>query len=266
MNDGWYYAEASDRSYGPMTIEELGQVLQTRTNAADFLVWCPGMSDWARAGEQSALRKYFEPPPISSYPRARTPEGPANRTMAQSELPQSERGESNLYPWRRYFARTFDLYVFCLFFFVFLGVAVPQLFASSEKGFDALYGIFGAAIYAVFEGFWINVFGASLGKRLHGLRLIRTNDDGFTLAVSFRRSFAVWAKGLGIGIPIVSLFTLITAYRTLQAEGQTSWDRDYQCAVIGRHLSAFRWIFILVVWALFIAIYMGLVALGSAET
>jgi hypothetical protein len=260
MEDTWYYAEAADRSHGPMTIEDLGGILRTKANAVDFLVWCPGMPDWGRAGEQFALSRYFQPPPITSDSHRPTSGQLVIDRDDRSLLDEAE--VSSLRPWRRYFARMFDLYTFYLFFFFFLGIAFPALFEGSDKGQDLLYVIFGSAAYAVFEGFCLNVFGTSLGKRLYGIRLARTDKDGFTLPVSFKRSFAVWVRGLGIGIPIVSLVTLIVAYQTLQREKQTSWDRDFQCMTTHSELSSFRWVSILAVWLLVLAVYAFLASLG----
>ncbi len=42
---------------------------------------------------------------------------------------------------------------------------------------------------------------------------------------AFQRSARVWFFGLGAGLPIVSLVTLVTAYNKLTKEGITSWDR-----------------------------------------
>jgi hypothetical protein len=264
MEDNWYFAEAADRSYGPMTIDELGRILRTKANSVDFLVWCPDMPDWGRAGEQFALRRYFKPPPIPSFDRGSTAGQPVVDRDDRSILIEEE--PSSLHPWRRYFARMFDLYLFYLFFFFFLGIAFPKLFASSDKSLDSLYAIFGMAAYAIFEGFCLNVFGSSLGKRLYGIKLTRSEKEGFTLAVSFKRSFAVWARGLGIGIPIVALVTLIVAYQTLAKEKQTSWDRDFQCITTHNKLSALRWISIVFVWLLVLAIYIFLIALADGKT
>ena len=264
MDDNWYYAEASDRSYGPMTLEDLGRILHAKRNAVDFLVWRPGMPEWGRAGDQFALRRYFQPPPVPlpSY----------GSTSGQLAIDREDRAiltegdGSSLHPWRRYFARMFDIYLFVLFFFLFLGIAFPKMFAGSDKSFDALYSILGMGVYAIFEGFCLNIFGTSLGKRLYGIKLTRDDEDGFTLGVSFKRSFAVWARGLGIGIPIVALITLIVAYRTLMSEKQTSWDRDFQCITTHSKLSALRWISIVVVWLLVLAVYIFLMALADGKT
>ncbi|MEH2608344.1 RDD family protein [Bradyrhizobium sp. AZCC 1693] len=263
MENNWYYAEASDRSYGPVTVEDLGRVLRAKANSVDFLVWCPGMAEWGKAGEQFALRRYFQPPPIPSYNHGAAT---GQLVIDRDDRPiLVEEEPSSLHPWRRYFARMFDLYFFFLFFFFFLGIALPRLFDNSDKSLDALYAIFGTGAYAIFEGLCLNVFGSSLGKRLYGIKLTRSDKDGFTLAVSFKRSFAVWARGLGIGIPIVSLVTLIVAYRTLTQEKQTSWDRDFQCITTHNKLSALRWISIVLVWLLVLAIYIFLIALADGK-
>lgn len=263
MDDNWYFAEASDRSFGPMTLEDLGRALRAKANSVDFLVWCPGMAEWGRAGDQFALRRYFQPPPLPSYDRAATTR---QLVIERDDRPiLVEQEPASLHPWRRYFARMFDLYFFYLFFFFFLGIVFPKLFAHSDKSFDVLYAILGTAAYAVFEGFCLNVFGSSLGKRLYGIKLTRSDEDGLTLAVSFKRSFAVWARGMGIGIPIVTLVTLIVAYQNLAKDKQTSWDRDCQCVTTHKPLSALRWIWILFVWLLVLGIYIFLMTLADGK-
>ena len=261
MENNWYCAEAADRSYGPLTIQELGHILRTKANSVDFLVWCQGMPEWGRAGDQFALRMHFQKQPVAPQTF-----GPTSGQLVidRDDRPiLAEEEVSSLHPWRRYFARMFDLYFFQLSFFLFLGVAFPKVFEGSDKGSDLLYSIFGAAAYAIFEGFCLNVFGTSLGKRLYGIKLSRTEEDGLSLPVSFKRSFAVWVRGLGFGIPIVTLFTLNAAYQTLKREKQTSWDRDFQCITAHSELSALRWISIVAVWLLVLVVYVFLNALAK---
>jgi hypothetical protein len=146
-----------------------------------------------------------------------------------------------------------------------LGIAFPALFAGSDKGVESLYVILGSGAYAVFEAFCMNVFGTSLGKRLYGITITRTAEEGFALRVSFQRAFAVWVRGLGMGFPLVSLFTLGTAHRTLTREGQTSWDRDFQCTASHKELSFLRWLSIFAVWLLVLAIYVFLNVLANTK-
>jgi hypothetical protein len=258
MEDSWYYAESSDRSHGPMTVDELGRVLGSTANATNFLVWRPGMTAWARAADQPALSRYFSPPPLH----------PPNADPVPERLNFADaagRAAGEVHPWRRYFARMLDLYVFYLVFFVFLGIAFPALFADTadKPGVDILYTILGMLAYVVFEGFCLNIFGTSLGKKLYGIRLQRDDSEGFTLSVTFRRSFLVWMRGLGFGIPLASLFTLIIAYNTLSSQGRTTWDRDCRCSVTHSELSALRWTSIIVIWIAMIAIYALILAMDK---
>ena len=45
MENNWYCAEAADRSYGPLTIQELGHILRTKVNSVMGIVtWEPSPS------------------------------------------------------------------------------------------------------------------------------------------------------------------------------------------------------------------------------
>ena len=46
-----------------------------------------------------------------------------------------------------------------------------------------------------------------------------------------QRDIAVYLRGLGLAIPLVSLFTLWIAYSKLKETGSTSWDTDKNCVV-----------------------------------
>ena len=75
----------------------------------------PGMTNWGRAGEEFALSRYFEPPALTRRHLRPKPE----RSERDDRPVAAAQATSLLHPWRRYFARVFDLYFFCLFFFFF---------------------------------------------------------------------------------------------------------------------------------------------------
>ena len=59
-------------------------------------------------------------------------------------------------------------------------------------------------------------------------------------------------RGLGLGVPIVSLATLMTGYKTLTESGVASWDRDKPWVVTYRpdgRMQVLMVIVGLVVWA-----------------
>src|SRR5262249_35958050 len=158
---------------------------------------------------------------------------------------------TGVHPWRRYFARMIDMYLFAVPFFFFIGMLFPELFSpgsSTSRQTEYLYSLMAIAAYVIFETICLNVFGNTLGKVLYGIRIKTDEDRGIAFSVALKRSLAVWFRGLGCGIPIFALVTTIVAYRTLKRDGQTSWDRDFKCTVFHDELSVFRWIVIGVAW------------------
>jgi uncharacterized RDD family membrane protein YckC len=267
---GWYCVGTSGGQEGPMSLTELARLLASRPNAANILVWHAGMANWARAGEVPELKEFLKAPP------ALFAVSPRDRAIAETFGPRDGTDGSQIidnealpavYPWRRFFARLFDLYAFILVLAVVLGVAFPELFEDlgSSRGMDLVYNIVGLAAFAVFEGFCQNIFGGTPGKSLFGMH-VRSNDGNkLGLSVSFKRSFLVWLKGWGLGIPIVGLVTLIVGYTTLTNKGQTSWDRDLHCMVVTRELSTIRWIMIVVASVVLVSVWIGLIALGASS-
>ena len=69
-----------------------------------------------------------------------------------------------------------------------------------------------------------------------------TKQDGHAIGIglAFKRELAVFLRGYGLGIPIVYLFTMGTAYKTLTSKGIASWDQDYSLLVRQRHNSVIQ--------------------------
>jgi len=73
------------------------------------------------------------------------------------------------------------------------------------------------------------------------------------------RSFSVWLRGQGIGIPLATLIANIIAYRHLRNHGSTTWDADAAFVVTHRTIEFWR---VLVLLALFGAIIVGAIAVA----
>src|SRR5262249_42232269 len=132
---------------------------------------------------------------------------------------------SLLHPWRRYFARTIDICIFAI-----IASVLPALFPEMEgdkplRAFVLNFFI-SLVIYIVLEAVCLNVFGTTVGKSLYGIRVTTKTGERLRFFTALERSFLVWMRGLGLGIPLVSLITLIHAHTSLSENGQSSWDRD----------------------------------------
>ena len=85
---------------------------------------------------------------------------------------------------------------------------------------------------------------------------------------ALRRSVNVWVRGLGLGIPIVSLFTLITAHERLTDEGMTSWDEKGDFRILHRRVGVGRVILTVIVCVGFVflnGLFVVLNALGEPD-
>jgi hypothetical protein len=113
-----------------------------------------------------------------------------------------------------------------------------------------------------FNALLIGLTGGSLGKWLFGVKVLDRNQPiGFGPALF--RAGSVWLNGLGLGIPIISLFTLIASFRTLQKAGATSWDQSEGYTVAYRPKGNRLVIGMLVGIGLYFLVFAGLIALGS---
>lgn len=113
-------------------------------------------------------------------------------------------------PWMRLLARFFDYSLFSLLF------PVPLLFAGK------------IAFWIPVEALLLVLWGKTPGKALLNVRL---KGEKFTFLRALQRSVLVWFRGLGMGIPGVSIITLLVAYQRLNLFRKTSWDRELNVSV-----------------------------------
>ncbi len=153
---------------------------------------------------------------------------------------------SHVNPWIRFIGRFFDysLFVCCLWLLrYFLGGHFP----------------FGKFEYLIpFEYFvWIPIeallyfsIGTTPGKFLLGTKLVWGKNKRPDYFTALKRSFSVWFRGMGMGIPVINVFCLMVAYQKLKLFGLTSWDRDDQVKVTHRPIGIWRmWLAILLTLA-----------------
>jgi len=156
---------------------------------------------------------------LSTNPNARS------ALLAEGWVPSSI---STRHPFRRYAARWTDTLVISIPGFMLMG----GLFALAPVKFDniELTGLliivtFAAVVIPLAEALLMSTIGTTPGKALFGIR-VHTKDGGkLSYTTAFGRSFLVNCRGVGLGLPIVSLVALAFAYRDLRLSGTTAWDR-----------------------------------------
>jgi uncharacterized RDD family membrane protein YckC len=135
-------------------------------------------------------------------------------------------GVSQIRPWVRYWARLIDIMFWALPGGFVLGLVAPQFALNPDPGNDYLIGMVVLLMWAFVEPLCLVVFGTTPGKSLLRIRLVYVGAGKLTYGVALSRSLKVWWRGMAAGVPLISLFTLITAYQRLKRNHRTSWDAE----------------------------------------
>lgn len=134
----------------------------------------------------------------------------------------SDINENDVSPWRRWWARTFDL--------TWASILSAQLwwtaFANLNSG--ASFKRWVMLFLAILTPFLINaivggIFGNTPGKSLLAIA-VRRNGDRLGGGDYLFREISVWLRGFWCGLPILCFVPQYSAYKSLQASERTSWD------------------------------------------
>jgi len=138
-------------------------------------------------------------------------------------------------PWIRFLARFVD---YSLFFLLLL--ASKKLFRGQLpfSKYDHLIP-FEFFVWIPIEALLLSTWGKTPGKFFLKTRLKQGKRDKLDYSTALRRSFAVWLRGFGMGIPVLNCFCLLVAYNKLKVSQITTWDREDHISVT--HYPIGRW-------------------------
>ena len=239
----WYYAQ-NNQQHGPISEPLLVSLFESGQLAPDTLVWTEGLKDWAVARDVEGLIPLAYTPPVLSH---------TSVTIGTEHGPSGEQ----VRPWVRYWARMFDFFLFAFLGGATLGVVYPPIIEIPE----ILFSILLLFAYAFVEPAMLAGWGTTPGKALLKIRLRNSDGSKLSYTDALSRSFDVFFKGVGIGIPIVQLITLIFAYNRLTKKGITSWDEGGNFKVSHQAIEAWRSIVAVFIFMAFLY----LMVLGEAD-
>lgn len=138
-------------------------------------------------------------------------------------------------PWIRFLARGVD---YSLFFLLLL--ASRKIF-HGHLPFGKYENLvpFEYFVWIPIEALFLSTWGKTVGKWFLKTKLKAGKKERLDYMTALRRSFSVWLRGLGLGIPVVNFFCLLMAYQKLKIFHITSWDRDDHISLI--HSPVGRW-------------------------
>ena len=156
-------------------------------------------------------------------------------------------------PWRRYFARMLDLYfygtlAYCVVMLLSSGrgIRIPTNSALAVNIVSMAPRFF---VMLVLEPVLLHTIGTTPGKAAMGLKLRRGNGEQLELGQAFLRTWRVFWKGMGLGLPIVQLLFLLNSWRVLSTWGRLSWDYDLSYTVSDK--KGYRWFILAALGAAF---------------
>lgn len=172
--------------------------------------------------------------------------------------------------WRRFLARQLDTLTVVLFLSVIF-VLILSILDEAETRFlegpisQLLAGIVMIVLATIPNAIILAATGRSLGKLIFGLRVSNAQGRPPSIGSALSREFQVTTFGLGLGIPILSLFALYQSYDDLREKGETAWDQDGEFTVYYRRSSIAHRILFLVGTGIFLIMWIGLYVINLSQ-
>ena len=163
------------------------------------------------------------------------------------------------HPWRRFFARTVDIFTLGLLAYWAIAFLVGFVYPEFADTFLEIIEnplLASALIYIIWlqvEAVFIAKLGTTPAKWLFGIHVLSNNNEKLSYKNSIKRAALVWIQGEAFGIPIIMIFTRLYAYGRLTKTGTTSWDQSVNAIVVHKKWGVIRYIVtILVVFTVLI--------------
>ena len=147
------------------------------------------------------------------------------------------------HPWRRYLARMLDNVVvgtctWLIFTVIFYAVAPDRadaFYLVFEEPYGRVLDLFLTVLASIpGNAAMIGLTGTSIGKWVFGVKVVGADGRPIGFLRALKREVILWVAGLGAGIPLVSLATLIGSYTRLQETRTTIWDSNLRSKVFHR--------------------------------
>lgn len=236
----YFYSDGKEKK-GPFSFEEMKNEVINQ----DTLIWYEGLGDWTSIKEIKEFEEILQlsPPPINikdTKVSSGNNSDSTNINTAQIHDNEKSSVENNWeiesiiinHPWRRFFARTIDLFTTGLLMLMlcsyFIGMTFPDNIDNYIKFLENPIGA-AIALYLLWiptETLFLFFIGTTPAKWLFGIHVKSQTGENLSFSQSLKRAFQAFVYGDGFAIPLITLFTRIYSYRKLVNKGRTSWDSN----------------------------------------
>lgn len=240
----WYY-KVGDEKIGPVSHQELQNKLDNGEIPHSTKIWTEEFTDWLHISE------------VEHFNMTTLDEAPTITIKKQGDYSrETDEDYVRPRPWVRFWARMIDYSLFI--FAVGFVIGYFNLTLGSLGSFSGMIAIF---LWTFVEAFLLATWGATPGKWMLKVMVRDENHQKLSFSEGMNRSFSVWWLGMGAGIPIVSLVTMIVAAIKLKNSGMTTWDRRGENKVFHGNVGVVRSIVVL----LYFFCYIWMIAWGQMQ-
>lgn len=139
--------------------------------------------------------------------------------VSNSQIPDNYKTGVNV--WRRYLASSFDILLLSTIVGLVFGFSFP---GAIEQVNDYLLAALILLLSVFIEPIFLSHYGHTPGKYLLSLKVLNTDGTKHSYEVAIDRTFHKFLAGYGLGIPIISVITMIVAASRYNKEGISYWD------------------------------------------
>ncbi len=158
---------------------------------------------------------------------------------------KTESAPDKIHPWYRFWARHVDYLIFGIVLAFAFAFIYPQALNIPEAGF----GLLTVFLWVFVEAFFLCTWGTTPGKWLCSTYVRDQKGNKLAYSVALGRSFNVWIRGVGFGLPLVVLITQLVAHNKLTSKGITTWDEEGNFKVGHTKINVFKVIFVVLIYA-----------------
>ncbi len=278
----YYYYSRDEQVTGPVELDALRALLERQRIDEQTQLWSEEQ-DWCPLGE--ALPQFNPPPPPASgglaaaditatqpppLPASLVPHPPERRPLRLEAAPAAGWHVEPPHPWRRYLARMIDHYSIGLLGYAVLTAPIYALSDDIRATQTILTNSLVAAvavtlISAPLCALFIGLSGTTPGKWCAGVRVLSRQGGMIGLGAALSREFRIWLAGFGMGLPLVSLITMVTSYNTLMRDRRMDWDEELDAVVQYRDASPWISARLAIATVLLGIVVAALIGIGAAE-
>lgn len=132
------------------------------------------------------------------------------------------------YPWRRFFARSFDFGLIATCYEILLCLLLHINFSERNPFLELIDVYICWVLVFLLEPLFLSKWGKTPGKWLFGLSIRNKNGELLTFKEAFDRTFHVFYKGEGFAIPFYNFYRNYQSYKICRDDGVMEWDENFR--------------------------------------